>query len=258
MSEFNPVNLLEIAKEATIKAGQFLKNIHPNHQRVDQNMPHDIKIEADRQSEQIIIDFLKSKSPYSILSEERGFIQRSNDDYQWIVDPLDGSLNYFRNIPFSCTSVGLWQNLTPVLGAVYDFQRSELFFGLANDKTYLGDSAISVSAINSISQAVLCSGFPSQADLSTQAVQGFIRCVQNFKKVRFLGSAALSVAYVACGRADAYYENDIMIWDIAGAVPVVLGAGGKIKLEETVTPHRYCVYISNGRIDIELIHKRVN
>jgi len=256
-------NWLSIAKEATLLAGEFLRKADSSSRRINQDLIHDVKIEADLQSERMIIDYLRKKSDFSILSEESGLLSfpnalktfggdslqtSSRDEFFWIVDPVDGSLNYVRQLPISCVSIGLWQGEKPILGSVYDFNRDELFLGVVNEGAWLNDAFLTVSKIEGKQKAILASGFPAAADLSSESINAFVDHIQSYRKVRFLGSAAISIAYVACGRVDGYYERDIMWWDIAGAVPVVLGAGGKIQIEKTAKAHCFNVYITNGRI----------
>lgn len=255
-------NWLSIAKEAVLTAGEFLRKADSSSRRINQDLIHDVKIEADLQSERMILDYLKKKSDFSILSEESGSIRKersqaprgdnfeisSNEEFFWIVDPVDGSLNYARQLPISCVSIGLWQGEKPILGSVYDFNREELFWGIVNEGAWLNDASLMVSKIEGKQKAILASGFPAAADLSSESINIFVEHIQSYRKVRFLGSAAISIAYVACGRVDGYYEKNVMWWDIAGAVPIVLGAGGKIQIEKTVKAHCFNVYITNGRI----------
>ncbi len=237
---------LEIAKEAVCSAGAFLSEHKQLSKRVNAELGRDIKIAADTESERIIFDCLKKKSNFSILSEESGLISGADQEFTWIVDPLDGTLNYKRGIPLSCISIGLWQKDTPVLGAVYDFNRFELFTGIADIGAWLNDVSVKVSNTAQKSKAVLCSGFPVNTDFSSDGIQKFIEDVRSYKKIRFLGSAALSIAYVAIGRSDVYYEKDIMLWDVAGGLPILLGAGGKLNMEKASKEHSCYLYASNG------------
>ncbi len=241
-------NWLSIAKEAVLTAGAFLRKADSSSRRINQDLIHDVKIEADLQSERMILDYLRKKSDFSILSEESGEFKRGEEEFLWIVDPVDGSLNYVRQLPISCVSIGLWQGKKPILGSVYDFNRDELFLGVVNEGAWLNDASLTVSKIKGKQKAILASGFPAAADLSLESINTFVDHIQSYRKVRFLGSAAISIAYVACGRVDGYYEKNVMWWDIAGAVPVVLGAGGKIQIEKTAKAHCFNVYITNGRI----------
>ncbi len=243
------MSLLSIAKEAALLAGGYLSEDKENSRRINKDLEHDVKIEADLRSEKIILDFLRKYSDFSILSEEKGEIQGENRDYVWVVDPLDGSLNYSRKIPICCLSIGLWKKETPVIGVIYDFKRGELFSGVVGQGAWLNDEPIHVSAVKQKGKSILFTGFPNQTDFSSQGIKNFVRDIQLYRKIRLLGSAALSIAYVASGRADAYYERGIMLWDVAGGIPIVLGAGGRIQMEKTSRLHCLNVYVTNAFIN---------
>ncbi|MCX5715880.1 MAG: inositol monophosphatase [Candidatus Omnitrophica bacterium] len=245
-SEKKLTHLLSVAREAASLAGAFLIGGNRSNTRINKEKGRDIKIKADIRSERIILKFLNKNSRFSILSEENGFVKGADDGFMWIVDPLDGSFNYMRGIPISCVSVGLWRFNKPVLGAVYDFNRAELFSGIAGKGAWLNGSRIKVSAVSEKERAVLCTGFPVNTDFTKKNLEAHTKNVRLYKKTRLLGSAALSIAYVACGRADAYHEDKIMLWDIAGAIPVLAGAGGKFNMKESFTRYAYFVHASNG------------
>ncbi|MCL0102758.1 inositol monophosphatase [Dehalococcoidia bacterium] len=237
---------LAIAKQAALSAGEYLL-AHKKDISIESQYGKDIKISADRESERLIIDILRDKSGLPILSEERGLIEATarSDDLRWIVDPLDGSLNFLRGIPSCCVSIGLWNGNRPMLGAIYDFERNELFTGIAGTGAWLNGHSIRVSEINAESEAVLLTGFPVNTDYSSQALTDYIDQVRIFKKIRLIGSAALSLAYVAVGRADAYVERNIMLWDIAAGLAILLGAGGKYSVKEANISNAYEVYATN-------------
>ena len=141
-------------------------------------------------------------------------------------------------------SIGLWDGDAPVCGVVYDPYRQEMFSGIAREGAWLNEQAVRVSNVESKDQGILVSGFPAHADLSEESLRVFIDSVRSYRKLRWLGSAALSLAYVACGRADVYEEKNIMLWDIAGAAPILLGAGGSFRLDKT--KKEFCLNVSAG------------
>jgi len=241
MTDYEKIQYLYIAKRATLLAGELLKKDEPGNRKVIKELIHDVKIEADVKSEKLILDYLQRTSKFSILSEEKGLINGTNKDYIWIVDPLDGSLNYSRSIPLCCVSIGLWKGNIPILGAIYDFNRNELFSGIVDQGAWLNDKPIKVSK-NEKKNSVICTGFPVRTDFSDENINAFIEQVKNYKKVRLLGSAALSIAYVACGRVDAYHEKDIMLWDVGGGIPIVFGAGGYVQWD--INASAYCLTVN--------------
>lgn len=239
---------LSIAKETALKAGKILSGAGQEYFNVDSESGRDIKLQADRESEKIILDDLKEKSSYSILSEEDGYLERKENGVVWIVDPLDGSLNYSRGIPLCCISVGLWKDGEPLLGVVYDFNRHELFTGVVGKGAWLNEKQMAVSLRGEKNRAVLCTGFPVNTNFSTDSLMTFTQKIKDYKKVRLLGSAALSLAYVAAGRADAYMENDIMIWDVAAGIALVKAAGGIVQYNATGRENTYKVRASNKNL----------
>lgn len=244
---------LALAETIARSAGDFLARSRDS-LKVVASAGKDIKLSHDRESEGHIVSALRAHSDLPILSEERGLIPGREADtaMRWIVDPLDGSLNYLRGIPCCCVSIGLWRGDTPVLGAVYDFDRGELFTGTAGGGAWLNGRAIAVSQTADPDDAVLCTGFPAGMDLDSVSVAAFVERVRRYKKVRLLGSAALSLAYVAAGRVDAYTERDIRLWDVGAGLALVRGAGGRTAQRESGAAHRLAVYAGNAALPAEL------
>ncbi len=233
---------LEIAKLACYKAGDFLLNL--KEKKINFNKGKDIKLQADLESEKIICEILTNAFPYPILSEESYKI--SNEEKKgiyWVVDPLDGSLNFSQDIPLCCISIALYENNKPILGVIYDFHRDEIFSGIVGVGAWLNDNEIIVSSVKKDkSQAILATGFSSYMNYDKSELDKFILYVQNFKKVRLFGSAALSLAYLACGRIDAYYEKDIAFWDIAAGVSLIASL-------ETIT---YSICENNSKYSVRV------
>jgi len=243
-------NYLEIGKKAAKAAGNFLLNYSKENLEILKNDGKDIKISADKEAEKIIVDILSEETDISLLCEESGLVGENNsEELKWIVDPLDGSLNFSRNLPNCCVSIALWKDKEPVLGAVYDFNRNELFSGIVGQGAWLNNENIKVSNIQDLGKSIIATGFPSQTDFSQEALLNFVNKVRKFKKVRLLGTAALSLAYVACGRVDAYSEKDIKIWDIAAGVAVVLAAGGKIEYMNDTKENAVDILVNNSKLN---------
>lgn len=220
---------LEIAKSAAIKAGKYLKeytNIH-----VDDTKGKDIKLSSDKNSEKILIQELELTS-IPILSEECGLVNRTESEYCWIIDPLDGTANYWKGMKeFACVSVALWKSGEPIVGVVYRFELDELYFGVVGEGAYCNGQVIYTSSVGDTKNAVIATGFPVHRNYSTESLAKFIRQVQKFKKVRMLGAAAIMGAFVGAGKIDVYMEDEIMLWDIAAATAIVKAAGGEIEIE---------------------------
>ena len=221
-------NELILAIDSVRLAGDYLKK------RIDikitQQYEKDTKLSSDKESERLILNNLK-KTGFKILSEESGLLEGQNE-YCWIVDPLDGTVNYLRGIDeFACVSIALWKNNEPVLGVINRFRTDELFCGVVDVGAYLNGDAIKTSEIGKTEQAIIATGFPINRDYSSQGLFTFIKQVQLFKKVRMFGSAALMATFVATGRVDAYFEDKIMLWDVAAAMAIVRAAGGVLCYE---------------------------
>ncbi len=218
-----------IAIEAAKAAGEYLENNY--NISVDSQFDKDIKLAADKSSERIIIDIL-ANTGYTIMSEETGVIKGNRNDKTWIVDPLDGSANYWKGMKeLSCTSIALWEGNTPILGVVYRFNKDEMYSGIVGEGAWLNGKSIETSSVDNTKDAVFATGFPVKRDYSSDKLEKFIRQVQNFKKVRMLGAAAVMGSFVASGKVDAYIEEQIMLWDIAASSAIVKAAGGVVDIE---------------------------
>lgn len=244
---------LSIARAAALNAGKFLANYDRKKIKTDAILKRDIKLSADKESEKIITDILSKGSPFSILSEEMDYCERGQkDDPIWIVDPLDGTVNFFQGIPFCCVSIALWQDKKPLLGVVYDFNRDELFIGVLGRESTLNGKKIAVSGKSSPGDSVLAFGVAPRTDFTSGALEKYIKLTRAFGKMRQLGSATLAVIYVACGRMDAYFEKDTMIWDVAAGLAILDGAGGKYKIGKSKIKNSLTIYAQNGHLPDKL------
>ena len=244
-------SLIQMASTAARKAGEILRSRNIEMTDVTSDRHHDIKLKADRQSEEIILTTLSDGSNYPVLSEESGQIGKEDiNGFRWIVDPLDGTVNYRYGLPLSCVSIALWQNEIPCCGVVYDFWRDELFHSSKDSGAFLNDKPIHVTSKTSINASILATGFPVNRDYADRAIHEFLSTIQRFRKVRLLGSAALSLAYVACGRIDAYYEEDIMLWDVAAGIALVNAAGGFTSIKKSIRVPNACSVFAAGRQEL--------
>ncbi|GHU63250.1 inositol phosphatase [Bacteroidia bacterium] len=223
------MDYLSIAIEAATAAGNFLSV--SDDIVINSSVGHDIKLQKDKDSEKIILDILQ-KSSLNILSEECGYIENNSDsDLCWVIDPLDGSLNYSRNIPLFCVSIALWKGKKPVLGVVFDFMRNKLYKGVVGHGAWCNEQPIEVSTVSQKSSAIIATGFPVYSSFATETLLAFVKDLQNYKKVRLFGSAAFSMMMVAQGSVEAYQENNIAWWDVAAGIAIVLAAGGCVKYD---------------------------
>jgi len=219
--------LLKLATEAAQAAGRILIEKRSSFS-VLANQGKDLKSEADLASEKAIFSFLDKTGIPSLSEESRADTKIIEKGRMWIVDPLDGTVNFTRGLPLFCVSIGLWEDGKPLLGVIHEPVTNQTFAGLVGEGATLNGSPMKTSEISDPGQAVLCTGFPTGRSYEQVALISFVQSVQKFKKVRLLGSAALCLAYIAAGYVDAYCEEDIWLWDVAAGLAIVAAAGGQI------------------------------
>ena len=236
----------EIAIKAAKLAGKLLKeDKNILNLEIDSN-PRDTKLKADIKSEKLILDILNSESSYPVLAEETGKTSDDLGDIFWVVDPLDGTANYNRNIPICCVSIGLVKNMKPLIGVIFDFNNDDIFVGdNVNNLARLNNKDIKVSDIQKKTDGVLITGLPFNTDYSDEALGKLISDMQAWKKVRMIGSAAMSLNYVSNGFYDAYFERDIMFWDVAAGLAILEGAGGQFKSFQKEKKYSLDVFATN-------------
>ncbi|MBI0534670.1 inositol monophosphatase [Roseomonas sp. KE2513] len=186
----------------------------------------DIKLQEDAASEAMIREFLgRQPDPLPVLGEEAGWAGRAaeGDELHWVIDPLDGSFNYFRGLPLYAVSIALCAGRRAVLGAIYDPERDELFTGGAGLGLSLNGTMVVQPAP---ARQMLATGFPSKADVNV-TLSRLGTLTAGWTKMRMLGSAALSLAWTAAGRLDGYTESGIMWWDVAAGLALAEGAGAR-------------------------------
>ena len=223
-------DLLALAEAAAAEAGAALLANRAGWSVIEAEEGREVKIEADKHAERLILDAISKASSFPIISEEAGWVraQAAGERYVWAIDPLDGSVNYLRNYPHCAVSIALLDRGDPVLGVVDCFVLGERFSGIAGQGARLNGKPIRVSDIGEPSQGILQTGVPSRA--SPESMKLFEERLTTWRKVRMIGSAATALAYVAAGRAEAYRESGSMIWDVAAGCALVKAAGGQIRI----------------------------
>lgn len=212
--------------------------------------------EADHASEKAIINTIKSAYPdHYILSEEAGkIVQDSN--YKWIIDPIDGTINFAKGIPINCVSIGIEHNGEMLMGAVYNPHMNELFFAEKGKGATLNDKPIRVSAETEIIKSCLVTGFPyTYLDMPNGPLQVFDRFIRKGVPVRRLGSAAIDLCWVAAGRFDGFYEHKLEAWDSSAGYIIVEEAGGKVTdlKGNKFSPYQHGIIATNGKIHEKLV-----
>jgi myo-inositol-1(or 4)-monophosphatase len=211
--------------------------------------------EADHAAEKAIIEVIQHDYPdHFILSEETGEI-KTGSEYKWIIDPIDGTVNFSNGIPLCCVSIGLEKDGQMIMGAVYNPLMNELFFAQKGFGASLNDCKLSVSKKTRVIQSCLVTGFPyTYLDAPNGPIQVFERLVRKGVPVRRLGSAAIDLCWVAAGRFDGFYEHKLQAWDSAAGYLIVEEAGGKVTDFEgnDFSPYQPHVLATNGLIHEEL------
>ena len=178
-----------------------------------------------------------------------GLVHDDVDPY-WVIDPLDGTSNFFRQIPISCVSIALMQGPKPILGVIYDFNHGELYYGHKESKAFVNEAEIKVSNFALKNESTLITGIPAKNNYSDDEFSKMITAFQAWKKVRMIGSAAMASVYVAAGKAETYKEDGIFLWDIAAGAAIVEAAGGIAKITNHQADFRVDARFTNKNIEI--------
>ena len=244
---------IDAAVTATRAAGEMLRHNFEKPLRVSAAMKHDIKLEIDVQAQDLITRLLLKEFPQHALYGEEGIGGDQASAFQWVVDPLDGTVNYFYGIPHFCVSIALRHEGEIIVGVIYDPIRDELWTGQKGEAPTLNGRKFRVSERVDLAEAVVSVGLSKTGITIEAGVPLLQTMVHRARKCRLLGSAALDMAYVACGRMDAYIEQGISLWDVAAGWILVETAGGSVEMTpRTDMKDRYSVIASNGIIDLKL------
>lgn len=212
--------------------------------------------EADHASEKAIIEVISRQYPdHHILGEEGGALEKTGD-YKWIIDPIDGTVNFANGIPICCVSIGIEQEGKMIMGAVYNPLMNELFFAERGKGASLNGKKIQVSDKTQVEKSCLVTGFPyTYLDEKNGPLQVFERLIRKGIPVRRLGSAAIDLCWVAAGRFDGFYEHKLQAWDSAAGFLLVEEAGGKVTdfQGNAFSPYQPHIVATNGKIHAELL-----
>lgn len=212
--------------------------------------------EADHASEKAILAVIKSRYPdHYILSEEIGTIVQDSK-YKWIIDPIDGTVNFAHGIPINCVSIAVEYEGRIILGAVYNPHLNELFVAEKGNGATLNDRKITVSAETDASRACLVTGFPyTYLDMPNGPLEVFERFIRKGVPVRRLGSAAIDLCWVAAGRFDGFYEHKLETWDSAAGFLIVEEAGGRVTdfTGASFSHYQQRILATNGKIHDDLL-----
>jgi myo-inositol-1(or 4)-monophosphatase len=242
---------LLVATQAAREAGRLLRHKFGRVEHVMKKGKIDLVTEADFQSEKIILDIIGSRFPQDeALTEETG-IHKKGANRKWIVDPLDGTVNFAHAFPFFCVSIALEVQKEVILGVVYDPLLDELFEAVQGGGAFLNERPIRVSEVQDLKESLLGTGFPYDIhDNPHQAMDFFRKMVVTAQGIRRPGSAAMDICYVAAGRLDGFWEKGLKPWDTAAGTLIAREAGGRLSTfgGGPYTPYKQSIVASNALI----------
>jgi myo-inositol-1(or 4)-monophosphatase len=248
------------AVQAAQQVGALMRrNLHA-HKRANAVTQHDIKLELDVRSQHLIERSLRVEFPQVALLGEEGVVGDSSAEFRWVVDPIDGTVNFAYGIPHACVSIALQRRAETsgalvyedgyetLVGVVHDPFCGETWTATKGTTARLNGKPIRVSRRNRLNEAIVSIGFAKSKESLEATLPYFIKLVHRVRKVRIMGAAALALTYVATGRFDAYVERGIRIWDIAAGGLIIECAGGEFWRRAVAGEHTYRMVANNGRL----------
>jgi len=248
---------LATAVRAAHAAGKLMRQNLRSKKVVNSKTSHDIKLALDVQCQKLIEKFLRAAFPKIALLGEEGDSGLVNEALRWVVDPIDGTVNFAYGIPHACVSIALQEQSAPgeyqtVVGVIYDPFTDETWTAIRGSPARLNGQVIRVSARTQLKEAILCVGFAKSRQSLEKALPDFIWLARRVRKMRMMGAAALGLAYVASGRFDAYIERGVSLWDIAAGGLLIECAGGTFWTEAVPGTQKIRMVASNGLIHDKL------
>ncbi|MBB79627.1 MAG: inositol monophosphatase [Roseibacillus sp.] len=245
---------LQAAERAARRAGHLLKANFHLPKEIDEAQHHDVKLALDRKSQDLITEDLLNAFPDYCLYGEEGMAGNQDASMQWIVDPIDGTVNYLYSIPHFCISIALRDKESNeiIMGLIYDPMLDELWTVEKGGAPALNGKTIACSPRRTLEEAILFVGCGKDKEALATGLERFERASTRARKMRMMGSAALGMAYIASGRLDGYIESRISLWDVAAGILLVESGGGKVELTPHPTlPDVWSVVATNGKIPVE-------
>ncbi len=253
---------LAAAVSAAHAAGQLMRRNLRAEKVVNQTTAHDIKLELDVRCQKLIERRLRAVFPKIALLGEEGDSGATNETCRWVVDPIDGTVNFAYGIPHACVSIALQaRNMErgvrsveyqTLVGVVHDPFTDETWTAIRGEPTRLNGRPTHVSPRRQLKEAIVCLGFAKSRHSLERALPHFIWLARRVRKMRMMGAAALGLAYVASGRFDAYIERGVSLWDVAAGGLLIECAGGKFWTERVPGTEKIRMVASNGRLHAKL------
>ena len=244
---------LEAATNAARVAGELLRSRFGTELDVNAFEAHDIKLELDVQSQELITRLLLEQFPDHAIYGEEGIAGNQASEWQWIVDPIDGTVNYFYGVPHFCISIALRERGEIIVGVIYDPMRDELWQAAKGVPATLNGRPIQVSKRARLADAIVSVGMSKTKVTIAGGMPLLELYIRRVRKCRLMGSAALDLAYVACGRLDAYIEQSVSLWDVAAGKILVESAGGRFEMTPREdNPNKLGIRAQSGLLDLEI------
>ena len=245
---------LELATHAAITAGNLLRSHFGHDAQVDEATHHDIKLALDKESQELITRILLDARPNDALYGEEGIAGNQESTRQWIVDPIDGTVNFFYGIPHFCVSIALRVDQEITVGVIHDPMMNETWTVELGGPALLNGQPIHTSKRSELEQSILFVGCGKDEEALTTGNARFQRASRRARKIRMMGSAALGMAYIASARLDAYIESRISLWDVAAGILLLKAAGGTTELTPVDgKPDTWSIVASNGLLPLHEI-----
>jgi myo-inositol-1(or 4)-monophosphatase len=249
--------MLDFAKDLAEQAGQLLKDGLGRARDIRFKGEADLVTEMDLASENLIIHAIQTHFPsHAILAEESGATGHTQNGYRWVIDPLDGTVNYAHGVPLFCVSIGLEKDGVPLLGVIHAPVLQETYWAQRGQGAFLNGTRLQVSGQTRLEHALLVTGFPHELGRSPETLNTFGAFVDASQAVRRLGSSAIDLAWVAAGRFDAFWEPRLMPWDVCAGIVLVEEAGGRVTNFDgsPFATNDKRIIASNGHLHNSLLH----
>ncbi len=246
---------LAVAESSARLAGRTLKSAFGGELEVDEKKTYDIKLALDRETQAFLEGHILAEFPDHVILGEEGMTGDQDAPYQWVIDPIDGTVNFFYGIPHFCISIALRFHGRIIVGMIHDPVLDETWTVVEGGIPCLNGRPIKVSDRDTLGEAIVTVGFSKSKASLDQGFDRYRQIAYEVRKTRLMGSAALAMAYIACGRLDAYIEEQISLWDIAAGQLLVEAAGGKVILRDSTDPGapdgKMFICASNGRLPLD-------
>jgi myo-inositol-1(or 4)-monophosphatase len=220
--------MLDFLVDISKQAGAYLLSQAGRDILIEHKGRIDLVTHADKASQKMIIKKIEKRFPGHAIIAEEGYEKSGKKGFAWYIDPLDGTTNFVHGVPMFCVSVALYKESSPMVGVCYNPATRETFYAEKRKGSFLNGKRIQVSATRNLIDALVATGFPYKSENLKKVMESFFNVVRGVQGIRRLGSAALDLCYVACGRFDAFWEMELKPWDMAAGVLILEEAGGKV------------------------------